>query len=233
MIGGAENFAQHLALPRGCLDPVQTLLQDQGIGFDLVDERQNGSPLELVFTGPLPDDQEAGVEAMLRHDIGVLQAPTAFVTTVVAASILARRDGLQPILFMRCGPIRHAAKRPAGVPQTLERVSRTHQLPALPADLPIQELMRRLAEDQHRTVCIVAEGLVAWEEGRKLLLLSERTDHITAIAGALTEQVPDLFLLHRQQSGKTSVRIIDWLDLGHPVPQRPSGGGHVQLSAVQ
>ena len=26
--------------------------------------------------------------------------------------------------------------------------------------------------------------------------------------------------LHRLQSGKTSVRIIDWLDLGHPVPQR-------------
>ena len=118
-----------------------------------------------------------------------------------------------------------------------------------------------------------------------MLLLSERTDHITAIAGTLAEQVPNLFLLHgrlsarqrsatlaaleqlppeaprivlatgrlvgegfdhppldtlllampvswkgtlqqyagrlhRQQSGKTSVRIIDWLDLGHPVPQR-------------
>jgi hypothetical protein len=26
--------------------------------------------------------------------------------------------------------------------------------------------------------------------------------------------------LLRQQSGKTSVRIIDWLDLSHPVPQR-------------
>jgi superfamily II DNA or RNA helicase len=26
--------------------------------------------------------------------------------------------------------------------------------------------------------------------------------------------------LHRQQSGKTSVRIIDWLDLGHPITQR-------------
>lgn len=26
--------------------------------------------------------------------------------------------------------------------------------------------------------------------------------------------------LHRQQAGKTSVRIIDWLDLGHPIPQR-------------
>ena len=26
--------------------------------------------------------------------------------------------------------------------------------------------------------------------------------------------------VHRQQSGKTSVRIIDWLDLSHPITQR-------------
>lgn len=390
VIGCAENFPQHIALPRGCLEPVQTLLQELGIGFDLVDERQNGSPLELVFTGQLRDDQEAAVDAMLRHDIGVLQAPTAFGKTVVAAAILARRgvntlvlvhraellrqwrerlqafldsppeaigsigggkakptgqldiavmqslgrkgevnpvvqgygqvivdechhiaaasfetilrqvkaryvlglsatlvrrDGLQPILFMQCGPIRHTAQRPAGAPQTLELVSRTHQLEGLPTDQSIQELMRRLAEDQHRTDLIVAASLTCWVDGRKLLLLSERTDHITAIAGALAEQVPNLFLLHgrlsarqrsatlaaleqlppeaprivlatgrlvgegfdhppldtlmlampvswkgtlqqyagrlhRQQSGKTSVRIIDWLDLGHPVPQR-------------
>jgi len=35
---------------------------------------------------------------------------------------------------------------------------------------------------------------------------------------AVQEQVAGR--LHRQQAGKTSVRIIDWLDLGHPVPQR-------------
>ena len=164
-------------------------------------------------------------------------------------------------------------------------MSRTHQLPTLPADLPIQELMRRLAEDPRRTERIVVEALACWGDGRKLLLLSERTDHITAIAGALAEQVANLFLLHgrlsarqrsatlaalealppdaprivlatgrlvgegfdhppldtlllampvswkgtlqqyagrlhRQQSGKTSVRIIDWLDLGHPITQR-------------
>ena len=145
--------------------------------------------------------------------------------------------------------------------------------------------MRRLAEDQRRTECIVAEALAVWEQGRKLLLLSERTVHITAIAAALAGQVPNLFLLHgrlgqhqrtatlaalealppdaprivlatgrlvgegfdhppldtlllampvswkgtlqqyagrlhRQQSGKNSVRIIDWLDLGHPITQR-------------
>ncbi len=390
VIGCAENFPQHIALPRGCLEPVQALLQEQGIGWELVDERQRGSPLELAFVGQLRADQEAAVEAMLRHDIGVLQAPTAFGKTVVAAAILARRgantlvlvhraellrqwqerlqtfldvpaeaigriaggkakpsgrldiavmqslvrkgevnpvvqnygqvivdechhiaaasfeailkqlkaryvlglsatlvrrDGLQPIIFMQCGPIRHTAQRPAGAPQTLELVSRTHQLEGLPADLPIQELMRRLVEDQSRTERIVAEALACWEAGRKLLLLSERTGHITAIANALADQVPNLFLLHgrlsarqrsatlaalealpleaprivlatgrlvgegfdhpaldtlllampvswkgtlqqyagrlhRHQTGKTSVRIIDWLDLGHPVPQR-------------
>ena len=390
VIGCAENFPQHIALPRGCLEPALALLQELRIGWELVDERQNGSPLELVFTGQLRGDQETAIDAMLRHDIGVLQAPTAFGKTVVAAAILARRgvntlvlvhraellrqwqerlqafldiapeaigcigggkakptgqldiavmqslarkgevnpvvqrygqvivdechhiaaasferilrqvkaryvmglsatlvrrDGLQPILFMQCGPIRHTAQRPAGAPQTLELVSRTHQLPALPADLPIQELMRRLAVDPRRTERIVAEALDCWGDGRKLLLLSERTDHITAIAAALAGLVANLFLLHgrlcarqrgatlaaleqlppdaprivlatgrlvgegfdhppldtlllalpvswkgtlqqyagrlhRQQSGKTSVRIIDWLDLGHPVPQR-------------
>ncbi|MBM5804334.1 MAG: DEAD/DEAH box helicase, partial [Cyanobacteria bacterium K_DeepCast_35m_m2_155] len=390
VIGCAENFPQHIALPRGCLEPVQTLLREQGIGWELVDERQRGSPLELMFAGQLRADQEAAVEAILRHDIGVLQAPTAFGKTVVAAAILARRgvntlvlvhraellrqwqerlqtfldippaaigcigggkskptgqldiavmqslvrkgevnplvqtygqvivdechhiaaasfeailrqvkaryvlglsatlvrrDGLQPILFMQCGPIRHIAQRPAGSPQILELVSRTHQLEGLPTDLPIQELMRRLAEDPRRTERIVEEALACWGDGRSLLLLSERTDHITTIAAALAEEVPTLFLLHgrlsarqrsatlaalealppdaprivlatgrlvgegfdhpplntlllampvswkgtlqqyagrlhRQQSGKTSVRIIDWLDLGHPITQR-------------
>jgi superfamily II DNA or RNA helicase len=219
----------------------------------------------------------ASFEAILR------QVKARYVLGLSAT--LVRRDGLQPILFMQCGPIRHTAERPLGAPETLELVSRTHELQELPADLQIQELMRRLAEDQHRTERIVAEALACWGEGRKLLLLSERTDHITAIAAALTEQVSNLFLLHgrlsarqrsatltalqalppdaprivlatgrlvgegfdhppldtllltmpvswkgtlqqyagrlhRQQSGKTSVRIIDWLDLGHPITQR-------------
>ena len=197
-----------------------------------------------------------------------------------------RRDGLQPILFMQCGLIRHRAVQPAGAPQRLELVSRSHQLPAhLPSDLPVQELMRHLADDQHRTDQIVTEAVAAWQEGRKLLVLSERTDHVNAIASALAPQLSELFVLHgrvgqrqrsatlaalealppetprivvatgrlvgegfdhppldmlllampvswrgtlqqyagrlhRQQAGKTSVRIIDWLDLGHPITQR-------------
>jgi hypothetical protein len=58
----------------------------------------------------------------------------------------------------QCCHVRHTAQRPAGAPQILELVSRTHQLAGLPSDLPIQELMRRLAEDPRRTERIVAEA---------------------------------------------------------------------------
>ncbi|MFO7629890.1 MAG: hypothetical protein R6W06_10330 [Prochlorococcaceae cyanobacterium] len=106
VIGCAENFPQHIALPRGCLEPVQALLQEQGIGWELVDERQRGSVLELMFAGQLRADQEAAVEAMLRHDIGVLQAPTAFGKTVVAAAILARRGVNTLVLVHRAELLR-------------------------------------------------------------------------------------------------------------------------------
>ncbi len=111
VIGCAENFPQHIALPRGCLEPVQTLLQEQGISWELVDERQNGTPLELVFTGELRGDQEAAVDAMLRHDIGVLQAPTAFGKTVVAAAILARRGVNTLVLVHRAELLRQWQER--------------------------------------------------------------------------------------------------------------------------
>ena len=94
VIGCAENFPQHIALPRGCLEPVQALLQEQGIGW------------ELAFVGQLRADQEAAVEAMLHHDIGVLQAPTAFGKTVVAAAILARR-GVNSLVLVHRAELLH------------------------------------------------------------------------------------------------------------------------------
>ena len=65
VIGCAESFPQHIALPRGCLEAVQTLLKEQDIQVDLVDERHNGSALDLAFTGQLRPDQEAAVASVV------------------------------------------------------------------------------------------------------------------------------------------------------------------------
>ena len=91
VIGCAENFPQHIALPRGCMDAALSLLRENGIACDLRDERVHGETLEFGFLGTLRMDQEAAVSAMLHHDAGVLCAPTAFGKTVSAAAMIARR----------------------------------------------------------------------------------------------------------------------------------------------
>lgn len=139
VIGCAENFPQHIALPRGCLESVQTLLQEQGTNWELVDERQNGSPLVLVHRAELLRQWQERLQSFLdvppgaigcigggkakptgQLDIAVMQSLVrkGQVNPVVQgygqvkarhvlglSATLVRRDGLQPILFMQCGPI--------------------------------------------------------------------------------------------------------------------------------
>ena len=101
IIGSAENHPKHIALPRGCLDAVSTLLRDNGIGYELVDERYAGDALDVSFVGTLRMDQEMAVAQMLQHDTGVLSAPTAFGKTVAAAALIARRQVNTLILVHR------------------------------------------------------------------------------------------------------------------------------------
>lgn len=99
IIGCAENYPRHIALPRGCLDAATRLLDENAIGLDLVDERFAGDSLSLKFAGQLRPDQEKAVKAMLAHDTGVLCAPTAFGKTVTAAVIIARR-GISTLILV-------------------------------------------------------------------------------------------------------------------------------------
>ncbi|EPO2691077.1 DEAD/DEAH box helicase, partial [Escherichia coli] len=39
VIGCAENYPQHIALPRGCLDSVLSFLRDNNIAAELIDKR--------------------------------------------------------------------------------------------------------------------------------------------------------------------------------------------------
>lgn len=91
VIGCAESYPQHIALPRGCQAAALSLLRENGITSDLRDERFGGQPLDVSFVGNLRIDQEAAIAAMLPHDASVLCAPTAFGKTVTAATLIARR----------------------------------------------------------------------------------------------------------------------------------------------
>ena len=57
VIGCAENFPNHIALPRGCVDAARELLRENGIRCELRDERFGGEPLDASFVGTLRPDQ--------------------------------------------------------------------------------------------------------------------------------------------------------------------------------
>ena len=326
VIGCAENYPQHIALPRGCLDAALSLLRDNGIACDLKDERFSGTSLAVAFVGTLRIDQETAVSAMLQHDAGVLCAPTAFGKTVTAAAMVARRgvntlvlvhrtellkqwqerlqaflgvgkgvvgtigggkarptgridiavmqslsrqgevnplvedygqiivdechhvgavsfdailkrtkakyvlgltatpirrDGQQPIIFMQCGPIRHTAATHAGAPQDLEVVPRSRSARIdLPPETGIQDVFRHLANDQERTGAIAAEIQTAFAQGRKVLVLTERTEHLDAIHAALAGHEPVPFVLHGRMSKKQRGALIAELNALPPEAPR-------------
>ena len=325
VIGCAENYPNHIALPRGCLDAARDLLRDNGIACDLIDEQYAGVALEVGFAGTLRPDQEAAVTAMLKHDAGVLCAPTGFGKTVTAAAMIARRgvntlilvhrtellkqwqerlqsflgvgkgvvgtigggkakptgqidiavmqslsrqgeinpvvenyghviidechhigaasfdailkvvkakyvlgltatpirrDGQQPIIFMQCGLIRYTAAKPASAPHDLVVEPRSlFTRVDLPSEAGIQAVFRHLAIDQARTDAIAIEVQNAYQQDRKVLVLTERTEHLDAILAALDGQVPTPFVLHGRMSKKQRATVITELD-GLP-PEAP------------
>lgn len=124
-----------------------------------------------------------------------------------------RRDGQQPIIFMQCGPIRYTAAKPAGAPHDLEVLPRSRLTRIdLPTGAGIQDVFRHLANDPERTEAIAAEIKVAYAQGRKVLVLTERTEHLDALKAALDGLVPAPFVLHGRMSRKQRAALVAALD---------------------
>ena len=91
IIACGEDFAEHVALPRGCLSEIVTLLEAHGIRPEVRDERSSGTSIEVKFQGELRPLQVEAVSKIAQHEEGVLCAPTAFGKTAVAAWLVAKR----------------------------------------------------------------------------------------------------------------------------------------------
>lgn len=220
----------------------------------------------------------------VSFDAILRSAKSRYVLGLTATPI--RRDGQQPIIFMQCGPIRHQAGRSSGAPNDMVVVPQLIQRQIeMPLDVRVQDLFKHLASDADRTAAIAEEVVCAVSEGRKVLVLTERTEHLATIEQALDRRVAPLFVLqgrmsrkqraavqaeldalppdaprvllatgklvgegfdhppldtlvmampiswkgtlqqyvgrlHREHAGKTQVRVVDFVDLGHPMLER-------------
>lgn len=101
IIACAEEFSEHIGLPRGCFDDVVDLLESLPIKIEISDQRNEGKALDVSFHGKLRDEQLLAGKALLKHDTGILSAPTAFGKTVLAAWLIAQRKTNVLILVHR------------------------------------------------------------------------------------------------------------------------------------
>jgi superfamily II DNA or RNA helicase len=91
VIACGQEFAEHIAVPRGCLAETLALLEAHTIRPEVRDERYAGTAIEVEFQGQLRPFQEEAVAKITGHDEGILCAPTAFGKTAVAAWLIAQR----------------------------------------------------------------------------------------------------------------------------------------------
>ena len=138
------------------------------------------------------------------------QVKARFVLGLTATPI--RRDGHHPIIVMQCGPIRHRAARPESAPSLLEVRPVTLPSPELPQDGPIQELFRAIAGSAARNLRIADDILAAYREGRKVLVLTERTDHLPLLREILGDKVERCFMLHGRLSKKQRQSVLTVLN---------------------
>lgn len=87
----AEDFPKHLAIPRGCLDELRELLESAGMKLDMVDERFQGTEIDVDFHGQLTSAQKTAVTELAHHDDGVLVAPSGSGKTVMGIYMIAAR----------------------------------------------------------------------------------------------------------------------------------------------
>ena len=120
------------------------------------------------------------------------------------SATVVRKDGHHPIIFMQCGPVRfrasdkeEAARRPFSHTVEVIRTGYRWAVDESEAeDMGIQEVFRRLIEDESRNVLIAEAALSALVAGRSPVLLTERKKHLQWFHDYLAEKVDCLIVLH-------------------------------------
>lgn len=115
----------------------------------------------------------------VRHVLGLTATPY-------------RRDGLQDLITMQCGPVRHKiSSRSAmdGAELALEIVVRNTAFTRPPdPEESIQDVFRALVQDEARVRLVTNDVLMALRQGRRCLVLSEWKEHCRALSTHLTAE---------------------------------------------
>ncbi|NJD06450.1 MAG: DEAD/DEAH box helicase, partial [Methylococcaceae bacterium] len=137
----------------------------------------------------------------------VKSAKARYVLGLTATPV--RRDGKHPIIFMHCGPIRHQAGRMENMPSIQEVHPRfLDTVIDLPESAGIQDVFKQLVHDPARNTRIATDILSAYAEGRKLIVLTGRTEHLALLESHLAGKVEQLFVLQGRMPKKQRTDVL-------------------------
>ena len=112
-----------------------------------------------------------GFEAVLKA------CPARFILGLTATP--RRKDGLQKLLHLQCGPVRHHfASAPAAAAHQRLLLVRTCAPDLPPPDAPIHQLWTALVTSRARNEQIAADIAACLREGRAIAVLSDRRQHL-------------------------------------------------------
>ncbi len=150
-------------------------------------------------------------ESCLRH------APVRHVLGLTATPY--RRDGLQDIITMQCGPIRHRiASRDRDAELGARRLAL--ELRVRPTKFhiaadpdgaegpPIQAVFRALVDDEQRTALVCDDVLAALAQGRRCLVLSQWKQHVHRLAQRLQDAGAQPIVLEGGLAKKARDRLL-------------------------
>ncbi|HCM25646.1 MAG: DEAD/DEAH box helicase [Treponema sp. GWB1_62_6] len=118
-----------------------------------------------------------------------------------------RRDGHHPIIFMQCGPIRYKAKRSQSDITSMKVIAKRLPAPAIPEGAGIQDVFKLISLDAARNLRIVDDISEAYWRRRKVLVLTERTEHLELLSGLIGSD-KSLFILHGRMKKKARDQTI-------------------------
>ena len=118
------------------------------------------------------------------------------------SATVTRKDGHHPIIFMQCGPVRHrvdaraqAAIRPFEHKVYFRQTGFFASRPTPGQQLSIQELYAQLATHSARNDLIFEDILWSLEAGRSPVVITERKDHLVALADRLAKFAKNVLVL--------------------------------------
>lgn len=126
-----------------------------------------------------------------------------------------RRDGLEAIITMECGPVRHEITLADTAAANLARRLYVHETRCTAGTgeiAAIQDVFRALVSDEARTRQIAGDIAAAVGDGRNVLVLTQWTEHLDALAAFLEQGGVTPLVLKGGVGKKARAAVIEQLN---------------------